>query len=61
MRWVGESALVERLESELSKFEPKGEGQMAKTRESICEGISNYNGLNRVHKLSITILRSIFS
>ena len=43
MRWVGESALVERQESELSKSEPKGEDQMAKTRESICKGIANYN------------------
>ena len=47
MRWVGECALVERLDPELSKFEPKGEGQMAKTRESICKGIANYNSLNR--------------
>ena len=34
---------------------------MAKTLESISKGIANCNGLNRVHKLSITVLRSIFS
>ena len=39
--------LVERLESELVKSEPKGQDQMAKTHKIISKGIENYNVLNR--------------
>ena len=33
----GECALVGRMESKLAKRGPKGQDQVAKTRESICE------------------------
>ena len=39
--------VAERLESELAKSEPKGQSQMAKTRESKSEGIENHNGRNK--------------
>ena len=42
-----ECALAERLESESEKYGPKGQDQMAKTLESISEGIANSKWLKR--------------
>ena len=47
IRRVSECALAEKLGSELAKFGPKEQVQMAKTRESISEGIADFNWLNR--------------
>ena len=59
MRW--RSALAGRLESGLAKSAAKRQNQKAKSRKNIHEGIANYNRMIEVYKLSITILRSIFT
>ena len=43
----GRMWMVERLKSECQNMWPKGQDQIAKIRESIYEGITNSNWLNR--------------
>ena len=63
---MGECVLAERQESELEKYGPKGQNQMAKTLECISKGIANCNGLNRGsqifnYDISINIFFKIFN
>ena len=45
----------------IGKIWAKGQDQMAKTLESISEGIANSKWKKEIDKLSITIFKSIFS
>ena len=57
-----ECALAERLESELTKFEPKGQDWTAKTCERLSEAKENSNWLNLNSKvINYNIFRSILS